>query len=108
MAILITSDDVQIPRDINNFFQDVIEQFCNTLYNTRYCLLPLKSYLMLGIVFVIAFCIVCPSSIYGFWLPLWYLRFTASGYLFGILDLRLLVTSLLILDLRLLATSLVS
>jgi hypothetical protein len=86
MAILITSDDVQIPRDINNFFQDVIEQFCNTLYNIRYCLLSLKSYLMFGIVFVIAFCIVCPSSIY------------ASGYLFGILDLRLLVTSLFILD----------
>ena len=56
-------------------------------------------------------CIVCPSSIYGFWLPLWYLvaivlsvllRFTASDYLFGILwplyflsfDLRLLITSL--------------
>jgi hypothetical protein len=32
--------------------------------------------------------------IYVFWLPLWYLRFTSSGYLFGILDLRLLVTSL--------------
>jgi hypothetical protein len=38
--------------------------------------------------------IVFPSSIYGFWLPLWYLRFTASDYLFGILDLRLLITSL--------------
>ena len=24
------------------------------------------------------------SQIYGFWLPLWYLRFTASGYPFGI------------------------
>ena len=54
-------------------------------------------------------CIVCPS-IYGFWLPLWYLMaivlsvllFTASGYLFGILwplyclsfYLRLLITTL--------------
>jgi hypothetical protein len=38
-------------------------------------------------------CIVCPS-IYGFWLPLWYLRFTDSDYLFGILDLRILITSL--------------
>jgi hypothetical protein len=54
-------------------------------------------------------CMVCPS-IYGFWLPLWYLlaiawsvlRFTASDYLFGIFwplhglsfDLRLLITSL--------------
>jgi hypothetical protein len=55
-------------------------------------------------------CVVCPSSIYGFWLPLWYLlvivlsvlRFTASGYPFGIFwslcclsfDLRLLITPL--------------
>jgi hypothetical protein len=47
--------------------------------------------------------IVCPfsfghcivyRSIYGFWLPLWYLRFTASDYPFGILDLRLMVTPL--------------
>ena len=39
-------------------------------------------------------CIVCPSSIYDFWLPLWYLvaivlsilpRFTTSYYPFGIL-----------------------
>jgi len=38
-------------------------------------------------------CVVCPFSIYGFWLPFWYLlafvlsvllRFTASDYLFGI------------------------
>ena len=54
-------------------------------------------------------CIVC-SSIYGFWLPLWYLvaivlsvlQFTASDYPFGILwplyclffDLRLLIATL--------------
>ena len=35
----------------------------------------------------------CPS-IYGFWLPLWYLKFTDSDYLFGILDLQILITSL--------------
>ena len=29
-------------------------------------------------------CVVCSSSIYGFWLPLWYLRFTDSDYPFGI------------------------
>jgi hypothetical protein len=34
-------------------------------------------------------CIVCPSSIYGIWLPLWYLRFTVSDYLFGIFNLFL-------------------
>ena len=57
-------------------------------------------------------CIVCPSSIYDFWLPLWYLkavvlsvlpRLTTSDYPFGILwslyflsflDLRLLITPL--------------
>jgi hypothetical protein len=30
----------------------------------------------------------------GFWLPLWYLRFTASDYPSGILDLLFLITSL--------------
>jgi hypothetical protein len=57
-------------------------------------------------------CIVCPSSIYDFWLPLWYLvvivlsvlpRFMTSDYIFGILwplyclsflDLRFLITPL--------------
>ena len=57
-------------------------------------------------------CVVCSSSIYGFWLPLWYhlaivlsvlLRFTASDYPFGIFwplcwlfffDLRILITPL--------------
>ena len=32
-------------------------------------------------------CVVCPSLIYGFWLPLWYLRFTAFDYPFGIFKL---------------------
>ena len=57
-------------------------------------------------------CVVCSSSIYGFWLPLWYLvaivlsvllRFTDSDYPSGILwplcclfffDLRILITPL--------------
>ena len=61
--------------------------------------------------------VVCPSTIYSFWLPLWYLhtfghcvvylstiysfglpllylRFTASDYPFGILDLRHRITPL--------------
>ena len=46
-------------------------------------------------------CVVCPS-IYGFWLPLWYLRFTDSDYRFGIFwplcclffYLRILITPL--------------
>jgi hypothetical protein len=71
------------------------------------------------------------SSIYGFWLPLWYLRYTASDYPFGVFDIRFLITSLVssiygfwlplwylrytasdylfgIFDIRLLITSLVS
>ena len=62
--------------------------------------------------FFFGHCIFCPSLIYGFWLPLWYLLtivfsvlpwFTASGYPFGIfwplyflsfLELRLLITPL--------------
>jgi hypothetical protein len=38
-------------------------------------------------------CVVCPS-IYGFWLPLWCLRYTDSDYPFGILDIRILITPL--------------
>ena len=48
----------------------------------------------LSFFFSLGHCIFCPSSIYGFWLPLWYLRFTISDYLFGILDLRFLIISL--------------
>jgi hypothetical protein len=57
-------------------------------------------------------CVVCSSSVYGFWLPLWYLlaivlsvllRYTDSDYLFGIFwplcclfffGIRILITSL--------------
>ena len=42
-------------------------------------------------------CVICPP-IYGFWLPLWYLRFTDSDYPFGILDLRILITPLVSFD----------
>ena len=47
-------------------------------------------------------CVVCSSSIYGFWLPLWYLlaialsvllRFTDSDYHFGIFKLFLQTTN---------------
>jgi hypothetical protein len=37
---------------------------------------------------------LCPSSIYGLRLPLWYLRFMAYDYHFGILDLWLMITTL--------------
>ena len=77
--------------------------YCLSIYDLRLLITSLVS---------CGHCIVCSSTIYGFWLPLWYLvaivlsvllRFTASDYLFGILwplyclffyDLRLLITSL--------------
>ena len=63
--------------------------------------------------FFFCYCIVCPSSIYGFWLPLWYLQdylcpivpfpfvivlsvlllFTASDYLIGIFKLLFVLLS---------------
>jgi hypothetical protein len=49
-------------------------------------------------------CIVCSFVIYGFWLPLWYLRFTASDYPFGILDFTASDYPFGILDLRILIT----
>ena len=63
-------------------------------------------------------CVVCPSSIYGFWLPLWYpqlltialsvlLRFTDSDYHFGIFNFWPL-RCLFFFDLRILITTLVS
>ena len=77
-----------------------IWSLCCLSFDLRILVTPLVSY---------GHCVVCPS-IYGFWLPLWYLmvivlsvlRFTDSGYLFGILwslcclsfDVRILVTPL--------------
>ena len=77
--------------------------YCLSLLDLRLLITPLVSF---------GHCIVCPSSIYDFWLLLWYLvaivlsfppRFTTSDYPFGILwplhwlsllDLRLLITPL--------------
>ena len=77
-----------------------------------YCLSFLDLRLMIIILVYCGHCVVFPSSIYDFWLLLWYLvaivlsalpRFTTSDYPFGILrplyclsflDLRLLITPL--------------
>ena len=77
-----------------------------------YCLSFLDLRLLITPLVSCDHCIVCPSSIYDFWLPLWYLlaivlsvlpRSTSSDYPFGIfwplyclsfLDLRLLITHL--------------
>ena len=77
--------------------------YCLSLLDLRLLIIPFVS---------CGHCIVFPSSIYDFWLPLWYLvavvlsvlpRFTTSDYPFGILwplyflsflDLRLLITPL--------------
>ena len=74
-----------------------------------YCLSFLDLRLLITLLVSCGHCIVCPSSIYDFWLPLWYhvaivlsvlLRFTTFDYPFGILwplhclsflDLRLLI-----------------
>jgi hypothetical protein len=59
--------------------------FCLSFLDLRLLFTPLES---------CGYCIVCPSSIYDFWLPLWYLfaillsvlpRFTTSDYPFGML-----------------------
>ena len=77
-----------------------------------YCLSFLDLRLLITLLVSCGHCIVCPSSINDFWLPLWYHvvivlsvlpRFTISDYPFGVLwplyclsflDLRLLITSL--------------
>jgi hypothetical protein len=82
--------------------------YCLPFFNLRLLITPLVS---------CGHCIVCCSSIYVFWLPLWYLvaivlsavlQFTSSDYPFGILwplyclpffNLRLLITPLISSDL---------
>ena len=77
-----------------------------------YCLSLLDLRLLITPLVTCGRCVFCPSSIYVFWLPVWYLvaivlsirpRFTTSDYPFGILwplyylpflDLRLLITPL--------------
>jgi hypothetical protein len=77
--------------------------YCLFFFDLRILITPLVSF---------GHCIVCSSSIYGFWLPLWYLLtivlsvlllFTASDYPFGFFwplyflfffDLRFLITPL--------------
>ena len=76
---------------------------CLFLFDIRILITPLVSF---------GHCVVCSSSIYGFWLPLWYLlaivlsvllRYTDSDYPFGIFwplcclflfDIRILITPL--------------
>ena len=76
---------------------------CLFFFDIRILITPLVSF---------GHCVVCSSSIYGFWLPLWYLlaivlsvllRYTDSNYPFGILwplcclfffDIRILITPL--------------
>jgi hypothetical protein len=73
------------------------------------CCLSVSLRLLITSLVSVGYCVVCPS-VYGFWLPLWYLlaivlsvrQFTASDYHFGIcwplcclsVSLRLLITTL--------------
>jgi hypothetical protein len=92
--------------------------FCRSLFVLLFFFSPLRCldffYLRILVTTLVSFlhCVVWTSSIYGFWLPLWYLfsialsvllRFKDSGYHFGIfsplrclyfLDLRILITTL--------------
>ena len=77
----------------------VLTRFMTSDYSFRilwplYCLSFLDWWLVITSLVSCGHCIVCPSSIYDFWLPLWYLvaialsvlpRFTTSDYPFGIL-----------------------
>ena len=80
---------------------------CLTFFDLQILITPLVSF---------SHCVVWPSSVYWFWLPLWYLlaivlsdrlRFTDSDYLFGIFwplccltffDLQILITPLVSVD----------
>ena len=80
---------------------------CLTFFDLQILITPLVSF---------SHCVVWPSSVYRFWLPLWYLlaivlsdrlRFTDSDYLFGIFwplccltffDLQILITPLVSVD----------
>jgi hypothetical protein len=59
--------------------------------NKVYCI---TVYFPFGILDLHLLIIPMASSIYIFWLSLWYLRFTSSDYPFGILDLHLLIIPL--------------
>ena len=56
-----------------------------------YCLSLLDLRLLITLLVSYGRCIVCPSSIYDFWLPLWYL---VALYFRSFLDLRFLITPL--------------
>ena len=100
-----------------DFVLSVIPRFTTSGYPfgilwPLYCLSFLDLRLLITPLVSCGHCIVCPSSIYDFWLPFWYLvaivlsvrpRFTTSDYPFcilwplyclSLLDLRLLITPL--------------
>jgi hypothetical protein len=74
--------------------------FCSTWVHHQFLVGFILLDLLFSVLFFVDFClsfcsfsfghcVICPS-IYGFWLPIWYLRFTASDYPFGIFKLFLL------------------
>jgi hypothetical protein len=65
----------------------------STLWTLNWIRIVLCTSLLSFCLFSFGHCIVY-LVIYGFWLLLWYLRFTDSDYFFGILDLRILIISL--------------
>ena len=81
-------------REISGCFKHI-----GDMLHTLFCrsLFVILFFFVLAIVFFFYLLILITplvSSIYGFWLPLWYLRFTDSDYPFGIFYLRILITPL--------------
>jgi hypothetical protein len=99
---------VLLYRSLNFFLKDIFWPLC--------CLFFFDIRILITSLVSFGHCVVCSSSIYGFWLPLWYLlnivlsvllRYTDSDYLFGIFwplcclfffDIRILITSLVSFD----------
>ena len=102
LLVIVLSDRLRF-TDSDYLFGIFWPLCCLTFFDLQILNTPLVSF---------GHCVVCPSSIYSFWLPLWYLlaivlsvllRITDSDYLFGIFwplccliffDLQILITPL--------------
>ena len=72
---------------------EVTSDFSGVLFAQSIVLCVVFCRSLFVLLFFIFWSLHCLSfSTYGFWLPLWYLRFTVSHYPCGILDLRFLIT----------------
>ena len=79
-------------------FVDQCLSFCTFFFWPLFCLFFIDIRILITPLVSFDHCFVCSSSIYGFWLPIWYLltivlsvlhRYTDSDYPFGIFKLFL-------------------